>query len=83
MHLMLLITIELSLCRKMIQPNFTYLELHHYTCNPNAWQKIRNTLDLILMKYINICNGLSHLTHKTHLTRVSDLEKVLTTHILH
>jgi len=57
MHLMLLITLELSLCRKMIQTNLMYLELHHYTCNPNTWQKIRNTLDLILMKCITLVMG--------------------------
>lgn len=44
-------------------------------------------LDSYEMYYI--CNGLSHLTHKTQLTHVcvcvedADLEKVVTSHILH
>lgn len=42
-------------------------------------------LDSYEMYYI--CNGLSHLTHETQLTCVyvedTDLEKVLTSHILH
>ena len=42
---------------------------------------------LVSYEMYYICNGVTHLTHKTQLTCVhvedADLEKVLTSHILH
>jgi hypothetical protein len=42
----------------------------HYTCNPDAWQKNKKYIGLDSYEMYYICNGLSHLTHKTQLTCV-------------